>query len=108
MHKQEGLTRIARSISAIGWIGPTIGAGVGLGTGIEESSFAVAVALGLVAPLLAIAVTQGIVWILDGFIGNHGADSSIIWPRIIRKYAPPPHEWEIGGRGAKDESPGGR
>lgn len=79
MAQKEGLSRVTKLIAFTGWMFLIIGALIGISMGSSDgaSSFF----FGLFGGVFFFAVAQGLVWVLDGFIGNVGADSNLFWPK---------------------------
>ncbi|TKR53431.1 DUF2569 domain-containing protein [Allopusillimonas ginsengisoli] len=81
MNAKEGMSRIAKLISVLAWVTLALGS-IATATATlsdrkpEWSLFFLILALLLVV----FAAMQGIVWIMDGFIGNKEAQSNILWP----------------------------
>lgn len=85
MNVSEGVSRLAKLVSALGW---AAAAAIFLGTLSSASAGRRypdwgTVAIGCVVAVLVWAIFQAIVWVIDGFIGNRGAKSNIIFPRLL-------------------------
>lgn len=81
MSAKEGVSRIAKAVSVVSWIAI---AG-GLLTTVSLSMMArrdVGIVFfgGLLASFVVWGLCQGLVWIIDGFVGNKNETSSLLWP----------------------------
>lgn len=84
MSASEGVTRIAKLVSVSAWVAAGLGILITVITTFSPrrpdwTMFF----LGLVFSIVVWALLQGVVWVIDGFAGNKGARSSIIWPRKL-------------------------
>lgn len=79
MAQKEGLSRVAKLIALTGWVFLIIGILSGVAMGSSEGVWAFFLLLFCGAFFFVIA--QGLVWVLDGFVGNVGADSNLFWPK---------------------------
>lgn len=83
MNAKEGISRIAKTISAVGWLVLLVGVVGGLGFH-DVGGFLIGVALGCAG----LALLQGVVWVIDGFVDAGGNDSAMLWP--LRRHAARP------------------
>lgn len=95
MENKEGLSRVAKLMSFVGWIFLALGIFVGIGMAFGNGG--VASFLGVVVGAFLFVVIQGLVWVLDGFIGNNGAHSNLLWPKkrsVVNKNSGSPEKPE--------------
>lgn len=84
MSVSEGMSRMAKVISAVGWLGAaciSLIIIIGTGTPSPASRFLV-----LILAVVIWTPFQVIAWIIDGFAGNTDNNSNIIWPSTIQNY----------------------
>lgn len=108
MSAKEGFNRVVKAISAIGWMLAITIAVILAWVIASEGDPIIGLAIAAFWAAVILVVSQGLVWILDGFLGNRGTSSSIIWPSFARKFIAPPHEWGSRKQDAHDDAAGGR
>lgn len=85
MNKKEGISRIGTFVSALAWIAAAVI--VIFSIYLTFSSYRPdwsALLIGTLISAGAWGLLQGVVWVIDGFLGNKGDQSSILWPRRFR------------------------
>ncbi|GGC17312.1 hypothetical protein GCM10007205_27890 [Oxalicibacterium flavum] len=80
MAMKEGVSRVSKLISGTSWALLVLFAILGIVAAFNNAGAITSIVLLLLGGFL-FAVTQGCVWVLDGFIGNTGVDSNFLWPR---------------------------